>query len=155
MTQKKPVKKVILALAVVGAVVFAGAYGYAVAPTETRKIEPGPLLSAMATGTTPDAGLIEKGRYVATASDCIACHTTGNGKQYAGGRGIESPIGTMYSTNITPDKETGIGAYSLDDFDRAVRHGIAPDGLSVALAFMRDRLGFEQSADAAEAPDRG
>lgn len=128
MTQKKPVKKVILALAIVGAVVFAGAYGYAVAPTETRKIEPGPLLAAVASGSTPDAGLIEKGRYVATASDCIACHTAPGGKEFAGGRVIQSPIGNMYSTNITPDKATGIGNYTLDDFDRAIRHGITPSG---------------------------
>ena len=72
MTTKKPVKKVLLTLGIVGALVFAGMYGYAVAPTETRKIEPGPQLAA---GAKPDAGLIEKGRYVATASDCIACHT--------------------------------------------------------------------------------
>lgn len=124
MTQKKPVKKVLLALGVVAGLVFAGAYGYAVAPTETRKIEPGPLAS----GAKPDAGTIEKGRYVATASDCIACHTAPGGKEYAGGRVIQSPIGNMYSTNITPDKATGIGNYTLDDFDRAIRHGIDPGG---------------------------
>ena len=125
MTTKKPVKKVLLTLGIVGALVFAGVYGYAVAPTETRKIEPGPLLAA---GAKPDAGLIEKGRYVATASDCIACHTAPAGKAFAGGRVIQSPIGNMYSTNITPDKTTGIGKYTLDDFDRAIRHGITPTG---------------------------
>jgi len=128
MTQPKPVKKIVLGLAILGTVVFAGAYGYAVAPTETRRIEPGPQLANLAAGVKPDAGLIEKGRYVATASDCIACHTAPGGKQFAGGRAIQSPIGNMYATNVTPDKETGIGNYSLDDFDRAVRHGIAPGG---------------------------
>jgi len=125
MTNKKSTKKVLLALLVVAALIFAIAYGYAVAPTTTRKIEPGPMLSA---GATPDKGLIEQGRYIATASDCIACHTVPGGKEYAGGRVIQSPIGNMYSTNITPDKTTGIGNYSLDDFDRAVRHGIVPGG---------------------------
>ena len=128
MTKQKPVKKIVLGLAIAGAVVFAGAYGYAVAPTETRKIEPGPQLANLANGAKPDAGLIEKGRYVATASDCIACHTAPGGKEFAGGRVIQSPIGNMYATNVTPDKETGIGNYSLDDFDRAVRHGIVPSG---------------------------
>lgn len=122
---KKPFKKVLITLVVVAAVIFAIAYGYAVSPTATRKIEPGPML---APGATPDRGLIEQGRYIATASDCIACHTVPGGKDYAGGRVIQSPIGNMYSTNITPDKATGIGNYSLDDFDRAVRHGIVPSG---------------------------
>lgn len=128
MTKPTPVKKIVLGLAIAGAVVFAGAYGYAVAPTETRKIEPGPQLANLANGAKPDAGLIEKGRYVATASDCIACHTAPGGKEFAGGRAIQSPIGNMYATNVTPDQDTGIGNYSLDDFDRAVRHGIVPSG---------------------------
>ncbi|NIF55481.1 cytochrome c [Burkholderia sp. Ax-1724] len=75
-----------------------------------------------------DAQLIQKGRYLAAAGDCIACHTAKGGKPFAGGLGIASPIGTIYSTNITPDKSTGIGNYTFDDFDRAVRHGIAKDG---------------------------
>jgi len=75
-----------------------------------------------------DAQLIQKGRYLAAAGDCIACHTAKGGKPFAGGLGIASPIGTIYSTNITPDKATGIGNYTLDDFDRAVRHGVAKDG---------------------------
>jgi mono/diheme cytochrome c family protein len=75
-----------------------------------------------------DAQLVERGRYLATVADCAACHTAKNGKPFAGGLGIESPIGRIYSTNITPDKNSGIGKYSYDDFDRAVRHGIARDG---------------------------
>jgi len=75
-----------------------------------------------------DAQLIQKGRYLAAVGDCIACHTAKGGKPFAGGLGIASPIGTIYSTNITPDKSTGIGNYTFDDFDRAVRHGIAKDG---------------------------
>lgn len=121
-------KKVVLTLGIVAALVFAGAYGYAVAPTDTRKIEPGPGLAA---GVKPDAGLIDKGRYVATAADCIACHTAPGGKAFAGGRVIQSPIGNIYATNVTPDQATGIGKYTLDDFDRAVRHGIVPDGATL------------------------
>ncbi|AVA37905.1 alcohol dehydrogenase (quinone), cytochrome c subunit [Cupriavidus metallidurans] len=75
-----------------------------------------------------DAQLVERGRYLATVADCAACHTAKNGKPFAGGLGIESPIGRIYSTNITPDKSSGIGKFSYDDFDRAVRHGIARDG---------------------------
>jgi alcohol dehydrogenase (quinone), cytochrome c subunit len=72
--------------------------------------------------------LVEKGRYLAGVADCAACHTASGGKPFAGGLGIASPIGKIYSTNITPDKRTGIGDYSLADFDRALRHGIAKDG---------------------------
>jgi len=118
-------KKILAGVVGVGALVFVGALAYALIPTDTRDIGPGQQVAA---GSAEEKQLIEAGRYVAVASDCIACHTAGNGKQYAGGRGIESPIGTMYATNITPDKNTGIGNYSLNDFDRAVRHGIKPGG---------------------------
>ena len=69
-----------------------------------------------------------RGEYVMRASDCMACHTAKGGEPMAGGRGIESPMGTIWSSNITPDKETGIGNYTLEDFDRAMRKGVAKDG---------------------------
>lgn len=73
--------------------------------------------------------LIAKGQYVATAADCAACHTAPNGGQpFAGGYGIVSPLGTIFSTNITPSTKDGIGAYSEEDFARAVRKGVAKDG---------------------------
>lgn len=75
-----------------------------------------------------DIELIEHGAYVARTADCIACHTVPGGTPYAGGLAMQTPIGTIYSTNITPDKEQGIGNYSFADFDAAVRHGIRADG---------------------------
>jgi mono/diheme cytochrome c family protein len=66
--------------------------------------------------------------YVARAADCVACHSIPGGKAFAGGLKMGTPLGAIYSTNITPDPETGIGRYSLADFDRAVRQGIARDG---------------------------
>lgn len=72
--------------------------------------------------------LIKRGEYLARAGDCVACHTSKDGKAFAGGLPMETPIGTIYSTNITPDKATGIGSYSYDDFQKAVRHGIAKNG---------------------------
>jgi alcohol dehydrogenase (quinone), cytochrome c subunit len=69
-----------------------------------------------------------KGEYVARAADCIACHSVRGGRAFAGGLRMGTPMGVIYSTNITPDPETGIGSYSLQDFDRAVRSGIAKDG---------------------------
>jgi mono/diheme cytochrome c family protein len=68
------------------------------------------------------------GEYLARAGDCVACHSIPDGKAFAGGLKMGSPLGAIYSTNITPDPETGIGNYSLTDFDRAVRQGIAKDG---------------------------
>jgi mono/diheme cytochrome c family protein len=72
--------------------------------------------------------LITRGEYLARAGDCIACHTAADGEPYAGGYGLNTPFGTIYSTNITPDPDTGIGDYTLDDFTRALREGIARDG---------------------------
>ncbi|WP_026685543.1 c-type cytochrome [Azovibrio restrictus] len=75
-----------------------------------------------------DASLVERGRYLAQLGDCVACHTSGNEAPMAGGRALETPFGKLYSTNITPDKETGIGNYSFAQFDRAMRQGVAADG---------------------------
>ena len=87
--------------------------------------------SAWAADPSADQQLIQRGEYLAHAGDCIACHTANGGKPFAGGLGIASPLGTIYSTNITPDKNTGIGDYTLEDFDRALREGVAKDGHSL------------------------
>lgn len=68
------------------------------------------------------------GEYVARASDCIACHTVDGGQPMAGGKKFSTPVGDIYSTNITPDKTSGIGSYSYLDFEKAMRQGIAKDG---------------------------
>ncbi len=76
---------------------------------------------------TPE--LVKKGEYLARVGDCVACHTSHeDGKPFAGGLGIASPIGTIYSTNITPDKDNGIGGWSYGEFERAMRRGIGHDG---------------------------
>jgi mono/diheme cytochrome c family protein len=103
---------------------FFGALMYALWPTTTRAIAP-------AKSAETDTLAVERGRYLAVAGDCTACHTGPGGKPFAGGLAIASPVGTIYSTNITPDREAGIGAYTLDDFDRAVRHGIGKKGGSL------------------------
>jgi alcohol dehydrogenase (quinone), cytochrome c subunit len=69
-----------------------------------------------------------RGEYLARAGDCVSCHSAPGGKAFAGGLKMGSPLGAIYSTNITPDPDTGIGGYSLADFDRAVRQGVAKDG---------------------------
>ena len=69
-----------------------------------------------------------RGEYLARAGDCVACHSAPGGKAFAGGLKMGTPVGTITATNITPDKDTGIGSYSLEDFDRALRRGVARDG---------------------------
>lgn len=76
-----------------------------------------------------DPELIARGEYLARAGDCVACHTAPGGAPYAGGLGLQTPLGTIYATNITPDPETGIGKYDYGDFERAVRKGMRPDGV--------------------------
>jgi len=80
-------------------------------------------------------GSIERGRYLVAAGDCAACHTDERGKPFAGGRAVPTPFGTIYSTNITPDGETGIGNWTSDDFYRAMHEGIAPGGEHLYPAF--------------------
>ena len=72
--------------------------------------------------------LAEQGRYLATAGDCISCHTRPGGEPFAGGRPLNTPFGVIYSANITPDPNTGIGAWTERQFERALRAGIAADG---------------------------
>lgn len=93
----------------------------------------GILLPHMRTDSTvmqvdiTDPALIKQGEYVARTADCVACHTTLEGADYAGGLPMLTPLGAIYSTNITPDKETGIGNYTLADFSNAVKHGVRKD----------------------------
>ncbi|MCW2290743.1 MULTISPECIES: cytochrome c [Pseudomonas] len=79
-------------------------------------------------GQAVTPALISQGEYLARVGDCVACHTARGGKAFAGGLGIESPIGTIYSTNITPDKQTGIGDWTYGEFERAIRRGVGHDG---------------------------
>lgn len=80
---------------------------------------------------------IERGRYLAYAGGCVTCHTAEvrGAEPFAGGRALESPFGIFYSPNITPDRETGIGAWTDDDFVRAFHEGQAPDNRYYFPAF--------------------
>ena len=74
------------------------------------------------------AELIAKGEALAGAGYCATCHTAKGGATYAGGYGMPTPFGVIYSTNITPDPETGIGRWSLEAFTRAMHEGVSRDG---------------------------
>jgi mono/diheme cytochrome c family protein len=75
-----------------------------------------------------DAAQLKRGEYLARAADCIACHTSNKAQPFAGGVPFETPFGTIYSTNITPDQTVGIGALTDDEFIGAVREGKSKDG---------------------------
>ena len=71
---------------------------------------------------------MSRGEYLARASNCVSCHSLPDEPAFAGGLKMATPIGEIYATNITPDDETGIGTYTLEEFDRAVRLGVAKGG---------------------------
>ena len=79
--------------------------------------------------------IIERGRYLADAADCLACHTAENGAAFAGGRAFNTEFGTIYSPNISPEPETGIGEWSDEDFLTAMHEGVARDGTRLYPAF--------------------
>ncbi len=78
---------------------------------------------------------IARGRYLTDAADCEACHTAEGGRAFAGGRAFKTAFGTLYSPNITPDAQTGIGAWSDADFLRALHQGVSRDGTRLYPAF--------------------
>lgn len=82
-----------------------------------------------------DPVLISKGEYLTRAADCVACHLAPGGKPFAGGLSFKLPFGTIYSPNITPDKETGIGSWTDDDFVSALQKGVGKDGKHYYPAF--------------------
>jgi len=104
-----------------GPMAFAG--GSTVALSDYHEANPTGAPASLA-----KTSLVERGAYLAKAADCMVCHTAPGGKQYAGGLGFKLPFGTLYSTNITPDKETGIGDYSDADFLNALHRGVRRDG---------------------------
>ena len=89
--------------------------------------------TSVAHAQTPDA--IARGKYLAVLGDCAGCHTEGNGPAFAGGEGFSATFGTVYAANITPDKETGIGKWTAEQFYRAMHDGIRADGAHLYPAF--------------------
>lgn len=121
----KVIKKLVLALIVLMLLVV-GFFSF---------VYKGPRSNLQPSLTIPQEEQIARGQYLAYAGDCVACHTLKQGDgpilAYAGGVSMASPVGAIYGTNITPDKKTGIGDYTLQDFDNAVRYGVRKDGSSL------------------------
>ena len=96
------------------------------------------LCSALATGQAqaePSDETIAHGKALVEAGDCTSCHTVDPAKPFAGGKRIDTPFGAIYSPNLTPDRDSGIGAWRDEDFYRALRYGVDPDGSRYYPAF--------------------
>ncbi len=125
-----------------GPMAFAG--GSTVALADYRGADPAGVPTALA-----GAGQVKRGEYLTRAADCLVCHTAPGGAQYAGGLAFPLPFGgTLYSTNITPDRDTGIGDYSDADFLNAVQRGIRRDGARLYPAMPFASYTYMTDADA-------
>jgi len=151
----KPAVRILVGVAVIGAAVAAGAVWYIRGPgpmafANGPKVSLADYRGANPTGVPAalaNASLIERGAYLARAADCMVCHTAAGGKEYTGGLGFKLPFGTLYSTNITPDKETGIGNYSDQDFLNALHRGIRRDGARLYPAMPVTSYSYVSDAD--------
>jgi mono/diheme cytochrome c family protein len=119
----------VLAVVVLGALAF-----FALA----YRVEIQPIGRPVAASFGPE--LIARGEILATAGNCESCHTTKDGQRFSGGLGIETPFGTIYTSNITPDVATGIGRWSEPAFARALHEGVARDGSHLYPAFPFDHF---------------
>ncbi|MGA0571582.1 molybdopterin cofactor-binding domain-containing protein [Variovorax sp. VNK109] len=115
-----------------GLAITAGVFGLGAALLGWR-----PAIAPVApTAVSPySTATLEKGRQLAAAGDCVVCHTAPGGTPNAGGRAMQTPFGSIYTTNLTPDAETGIGRWSFSAFQRAMREGISRDGHHLYPAF--------------------
>ena len=94
-----------------------------------------PTVTGVSALMAPSPALIERGAYLARAGNCMSCHTARGGTPYAGGRGIATPFGTVFSGNLTPDRATGIGSWSPSHFWRAMHNGRSKNGRLLYPAF--------------------
>ncbi|WP_345798384.1 cytochrome c [Castellaniella sp. MT123] len=134
-----PLRALLMAAGLTAGLVIAATWGLA----WQRRPEP-PAHTDLA---LDDPALIRQGEYIARTADCIACHTAPGGKPYAGGLAMQTPAGAIYSTNITPDPDTGIGAYDYEAFRNAVKHGIRRDGAALYPAMPYPSYAIMPEAD--------
>ena len=98
-------------------------------------ITPTELLAKPIDNATPNAAQVARGQYLVAAGDCMSCHLRAGGEPFAGGLGLNTPFGVIYSSNITPDVQTGIGAWTSDQFYRAMHDGKGAHGENLYPAF--------------------
>jgi mono/diheme cytochrome c family protein len=122
-------------LAVLGLVGFAIGQMVQLPAHPAAAITPWSLLGAHIDASTPNAAQLTQGKYLVAAGDCLSCHLREGGEPFAGGLGLDTPFGKIYSSNITPDTNTGIGAWSNDQFYHAMHDGIGVHGENLYPAF--------------------
>jgi mono/diheme cytochrome c family protein len=110
-----------------------------------------PAIAPIERPTMFETAQLQHGARVVEAGDCAVCHTRPGGEYLAGGLPLVTPFGTLYSTNITADAQTGIGQWSLPAFERAMRQGIARDGHFLYPAFPYVHYRRMSAADIADA----
>lgn len=148
--------RIVLSLVVIVVLAFAAGMWLVVGPgpmafTGGQKVALADYRGADPTGvptTLAKASAVERGEYLARAADCMVCHTSAGGKEYAGGLGFKLPFGTLYSTNITPDKETGIGNYTDQQFLDVLHRGKRRDGARLYPAMPYTSYTYITDADA-------
>ena len=123
-----------IAVAIACMVLAVGALGVIVGWLNVRGEQPVQHRAALA-AQTADAQSIARGEYLVRIGDCAACHTAPGGEPFAGGRIVETPFGGVYSSNLTPDRNTGLGAWSAGEFWRALHHGRSKSGRLLYPAF--------------------
>ena len=140
----KPIALTLAGIAIVAGAAAAGVVGWMVFQPSPYAFATGtPVGLAAYHGPSPtgvpaelvNADAVTKGAYIARIADCEACHTVKGGTPFAGGRAFVLPFGTIYTPNLTPDPETGIGKWTAADFLNAVHRGVAPDGSRYYPAF--------------------
>ena len=141
---------VLAGIALLGTYVF-----FRPAPTDFaggKRVALSAYTGADPTGVPPElksASLVARGEYLARAADCRACHTAKNGTPFIGGRAFVLPFGTLYSTNITPDSDTGIGRYTDEEFRNALHKGIGRGGTRLYPAMPYPSYAYMSDADVA------
>lgn len=127
MTWRLAIRRIVVVVVALACVGFLGffflSWRSAIDPIEQRSLS----------NFSPE--LVAKGESLAAVGHCMSCHTRSSGEPYAGGYGVKTPFGVIYGSNITPDTKTGIGSWSLDAFERAMREGVSRDGSHLFPAF--------------------
>jgi mono/diheme cytochrome c family protein len=150
--KRRPLLIALAALVLVGVAAFLLIVGPGpMAFSKGRKVDLADYHAANPSGVPPalaQASMIRKGEYLAKAADCLVCHTAKGGEAYAGGFAFVLPFGTLYSTNITSDKETGIGNYTDAQFLAAMHRGVRRDGANLYPAMPYASYTYMTDADA-------
>jgi mono/diheme cytochrome c family protein len=134
MSRGAKITLVLLLVVVLGTVALMGPLlggGSAAAEQQVAKPAPIAVLEKPISDSMPDAAQIRRGQYLIIAGDCVGCHTNDSTKPFAGNFALNSPFGVIYSTNLTPDVQTGIGALTPDQFYAALHDGIGPRGAPI------------------------